>query len=408
LHAYSALEAQQILRDNAEVALALVDVVMESDHAGLELVEWIRKELGNHRIRLVLRTGQPGQAPEQQVIEDYDINDYKDKTELTNVKLKTLIYATLRSYRDIVTIENSRNGLERVISATSTLYANFSMRSFASAVLEQVNNLLNLEYDSMYASPVRAMAASHEIDSDQFEIIAATGDLAALIDQDPQHQIPDDIRAGFEVALQLKKSQHMNNRFFGYFTTHRGSEHLLYVSPAVTLSALDLHLLEIYSTNVGIAYENIKLREDIEATQRELIYILGEAVEKRSKETDGHVKRVALISALLARKAGLSAEHAELIKLAATIAHEHHEIWDGSGYPNGLRGETISLYGRITAIADVFDALVSRGCYKEPWPPQQILAEMQRLAGSKFDPRLVQLLFDNIDEVLSYRAHFPD
>lgn len=459
-HAYSAEEAKAFMRENRTIALALVDVVMETDHAGLDLVEWIRKDLGNEKVRLVLRTGQPGQAPEQQVIEDYDINDYKDKTELTNIKLKTLIYATLRSYRDIVTIENSRNGLERVINATSTLYSNFSMRTFASAVLDQVNNLLNLEYDSIYASPIRAMAASHEADSETFEVIAATGDLAQMIDSDPEHQIPDEIRHGFEQALHDKKSQLINNRFFGYFVTHRGSEHLLYVSPAIKLSPLDLHLLEIYSTNVGIAYENIKLRDEIEATQRELVYILGEAVEKRSKETGGHVKRVAIISELLAREVGMSAEDSAIIKLAsplhdigkigipdnilnkpgkltpeewaimqthatigyemlagsekrilkvgAKIAHEHHENWDGSGYPRGLKGEAISLAGRITAVADVFDALGSKRCYKEPWGTEQILAEMKQLSGTKFDPQLIDLLFDNIDTVVGFRTKYPD
>lgn len=460
IHAYSAKEAKSLLQSHDDIALALVDVVMETDHAGLDLVHWIRTELRNEKIRLVLRTGQPGQAPEQQVIEDYDINDYKDKTELTTIKLKTLIYATLRSYRDIITIDKSRKGLERVIQATSSIYETFSMRTFASAVLDQVNNLLNLEYDSIYAAPVRALAASHEEGSESFEIIAATGDLSEMMDRDPNHEIPNEIVKGFEVALQNRKSQHIDNRFYGYFITNRGNEHLLYVSPATYLSPLDLHLLEIYSTNVGIAFENIKLRDEIEATQRELIYMLGEAVEKRSKETGSHVKRVAKISEFLALKYGLPAEEAEIIKLAsplhdvgkigipdsilnkpgkhtpeewaimqtharigydmlacsdkrilklsATIAHEHHENWDGSGYPQGLSGEGIDISGRITALADVFDALGSERCYKKAWPLDEIIEEMKKLSGIKFDPKLVDILLEHIDTIASFREQFPD
>ena len=101
ISAYSAKEAKGILEAQPDIALALIDVVMETDHAGLNLVNWIRLDLGNRQIRLVLRTGQPGQAPESNVIEQYDINDYRDKTELTQTKMKTLIYASLRAYRDI-------------------------------------------------------------------------------------------------------------------------------------------------------------------------------------------------------------------------------------------------------------------------------------------------------------------
>jgi len=460
LHAYSAQEAKTILADNQDIALALVDVVMENDRAGLDLVDWIRRELGNPRIRLVLRTGQPGQAPEHQVIEDYDINDYKDKTELTDIKMKTLVYAALRSYRDIITIERSRRGLERVINATSTIYQNFSMESFASAVLEQISNLLYIEHDSIYASAVRAMAASHGKNADYYEVIATTGNIAELMEQSKDNSIPDEIKSGFDQVLATRKSMYINNAFFGYFITKNGNEHLLYVCPGNNLSELELHLLEIYSNNVAIALENRNLHQEIEATQRELIYRLGEAVEKRSKETGGHVKRVALISELLARKYGLDDVHASniklasplhdigkiaipdnvlnkpgsfepeeweimkthahigfemlsssrkpLLKMAATIAKEHHENWDGSGYPGGLSGQDIDIAGRITALADVFDALGSKRCYKEAWPISDIEKEMRALSGVKFDPDLVEIMLQNIEEFVAFREHYPD
>jgi response regulator RpfG family c-di-GMP phosphodiesterase len=460
LHAYSAKEAKSIFESRDDIALALVDVVMENDHAGLDLVDWIRKDLRNNRVRLVLRTGQPGQAPEHQVIEEYDINDYKDKTELTDIKMKTLVYAALRSYRDINTIERSRRGLERVITATSTIYQNFSMESFASAVLEQISNLLSIDHDSIYASAVRAMAASHEKNTDHYDVIATTGNIAEIMAKTPGNPIPPDIVKGFDKAMAAKKSMYIDSGFFGYFITKQGNEHLLYVCPGNNLSQIELHLLEIYSNNVAIALENRNLHLDIESTQRELIYRLGEAVEKRSKETGGHVKRVAKISELLAIKFGLDPFYASNIKLAsplhdigkigipdhvlnkpgkfepeewetmkthahigyemlsnskkpllnlaATIAKEHHENWDGSGYPYGLSGDAIDIAGRITALADVFDALGSKRCYKDPWPLEQIMSEIQSLSGKKFDPKLVTLLIDNIDEFAEFRNQFPD
>ncbi|PTY38751.1 hypothetical protein BGP77_11265 [Saccharospirillum sp. MSK14-1] len=100
--AASAEEALDIVRQlGDDLAMALIDVVMESEHAGLDLVKAIREEVGNHLIRLILRTGQPGYAPESEVVRDYDINDYKEKTELTAQKFQTLMYGGLRNYRDL-------------------------------------------------------------------------------------------------------------------------------------------------------------------------------------------------------------------------------------------------------------------------------------------------------------------
>lgn len=122
LHAYSAREACDILAAHPDVAIILLDVVMETDNAGLKLVRHIREQMGNRRLRIVLRTGQPGQAPERDVVVDYDINDYKSKTELTRQKLLTCVVSALRSYDDIVALENLSRDLEhQVIERTRDL-----------------------------------------------------------------------------------------------------------------------------------------------------------------------------------------------------------------------------------------------------------------------------------------------
>lgn len=110
ISAHSAMEAKQALAENLDAAMVLLDVVMETDHAGLDVARYIRNEAGNDQIRIVLRTGQPGQAPETTVIRDYDINDYKEKTELTSARLTTTVYASLRAFRDIVALK--KQGVE--------------------------------------------------------------------------------------------------------------------------------------------------------------------------------------------------------------------------------------------------------------------------------------------------------
>lgn len=101
ISAFSGKEACQVMDQHPDIALVLLDVVMEDDQAGLDVARYIRETLGNHSVRIVMRTGQPGQAPEEDVVRRYDINDYKDKTELTKTKLVTLFFSALRSYRDI-------------------------------------------------------------------------------------------------------------------------------------------------------------------------------------------------------------------------------------------------------------------------------------------------------------------
>jgi len=105
LSAFSIEEAKRLLADRPDVAVVLLDVVMETEQAGLDLIRFIRADAGNDAVRIVLRTGQPGRAPESRIVRDYDINDYRDKTDLTAQKLATTLYAALRSYRDIVRLK---------------------------------------------------------------------------------------------------------------------------------------------------------------------------------------------------------------------------------------------------------------------------------------------------------------
>lgn len=459
ISAYSATEAREILESEAgkDIAVAVVDVVMETNHAGLDLVKWIRESLNNHRVRIILRTGQPGEAPEEKVIRTYDINDYKNKTELTALRLKTLFYSALRGYRDILTIERHRSGLEKIIAATSEFIACDTLTQFASTILKQVTTVLGIE-----SNDIICCAAVKKADSDHSElnILAMNTPSRTFIAGADSDNIPPDIQSLLTKALKAKHSTYDSDHFIGYFTTRRGTENLLYVSQDKDLQPVQHHLLEFFANNIAVAHENLMLREMIKESQKELSYVIGEAVEIRSKETGSHVKRVAQSSYLLATLYGLSDYDAEMIKLAsplhdvgkvgipdyilnkpgkhtddewsvmkrhaeigyemlvksdnpilqlgAVIAHQHHEKWDGSGYPRGLSGKDIHVAGRITALADVYDALGSNRCYKEAWPSEEVLALLQRERGKHFEPKLVDLLLDNIDQFERIREQHPD
>lgn len=142
LHAYSGKEALEIIRDSkSDIALALIDVVMETEHAGLTLVKEIRQTLQNHEIRIVLRTGQPGLAPEWDVVNNYDINDYTAKTELTQTRLFTLIISAIRSFEQLRQVNVQNQGLEMMLNAFPSKIDNQSLYTFLGDILEEFNKL---------------------------------------------------------------------------------------------------------------------------------------------------------------------------------------------------------------------------------------------------------------------------
>jgi diguanylate cyclase len=142
VHAYSAREAREMLQEEMEIAVILLDVVMEADDAGLQLVRYIREVLKMSDVRIILRTGQPGYAPEIDAIRDFDINDYKTKSELTRIKLYTTVTAAIRSYEQIRTISASRRGLDLIVHASTELMALHGLQNFAAGVITQIAGLL--------------------------------------------------------------------------------------------------------------------------------------------------------------------------------------------------------------------------------------------------------------------------
>ena len=456
ISAYSAREGREILQAQDDIAVAFVDVVMETDQAGLELAEFIRGELANSDIRIVLRTGQPGQAPEHEVIARYDINDYKEKTELTAQKLSTTLFAALRAWRDIMTIKEHKRGLERVIEASAQVFAHERSSGFASAVLSQLATLVGMERGALYFT-TRSETPGRD---DHFVAAAATGDFQRFVDHNIDEELPPNMLDTLRAALRDKQHQFSRDHYVLHFTDSQNGESLLYVGEAWDLSDLDYKLVEIFCTNVSIAFENVQLSQEVSNAQLEMIFLLAGAAETRSNETAAHVHRVGLIAELLAREYGLDEAYCErirhaaplhdlgkigipdailnkpgrhtpeetevmrthaaighrmlatskraILQLAAEVALSHHERWDGAGYPNGLAGEDIPISGRITMLADVFDALGSKRCYKEAWSAESIRAYVMEHSGSMFDPSLTRILLDHWDRAEAIRSQLPD
>jgi response regulator RpfG family c-di-GMP phosphodiesterase len=461
ISAYNGKEAKQFFLDHTDIAVVLLDVVMETDDAGLEVAEFVRNEAMNHFTRIILRTGQPGQAPERDVIINYDINDYKSKTELTAQKLFTVVIAALRSYRDIMAIEENRIGLEKIISASADLFSLHSLEHFIEGIVQQLASLLGGSKDCAYlTSAVACPRPIENVDSSELFVFTGKGEYKHREGERLENVLSGKQLLSCQTALRNKSLVYEDEYLVAYCKSKSMRGSLLYMSGLPRkLTKIDKRLVEIFAQNVQIAFDNVLLNKDIEDTQREIIERIGQALEFHFGEGK-HISRVVKMCELLARKIGLCEDevkllclavplhdigkfkipelilhkadklndderktvqnHAEfgysvlknskrpLIKTAALIARDHHEYWNGKGYPRGKSGEDIHIFCRITALVDAYDALRHRRNYKDAWPLDKVLENISQQKGQQFDPMLVDVLVQNIEAIELIIADNPD
>lgn len=268
------------------------------------------------------------------------------------------------------------------------------------------------------------------------KILPSLNNISEIINQS-NYSIPDIIDQNLNFNSEYK---HMGNTF------------------AIAIQgAKDIESIVAYAFDIS---DIIKAEQEIINTQKEIVYTMGEIGEKRSRETGNHVRRVAEYSELLALKYGLDSSEAKLLKMAspmhdigkvaiadailnkpgqldkdefeimkthaklgyamlnhsdrpilktaAIVAGQHHEKYNGMGYPNGTKGEDIHIFGRITAVADVFDALGSDRVYKKAWKDEQIFELFKNERGLHFDPKLIDLFFLHLDEFLIIRNKYKE
>lgn len=324
----------------------------------------------------------------------------------------------------------------------------------------KVNETLVKQYEDL----INTSSAFIRIDK-EFNIIDINDVYCDILEKERSQVVATSIFEYVEDEFQKEKVEDILQSLESYGTWNgivplNINGNLKYLDGSVHAIYNDAHeLIEYMSANHEVT-ELINIQEEIKKTQADVVFTMGSIGETRSKETGNHVKRVAEYSKLLALFYGLDKEEAELLetaspmhdigkvgipdailnkpgklsdeefiimkthanlgyqmlkhsqrpilKTAAIVAREHHEKWDGSGYPKGLSGKDIHIYGRITALADVFDALGSDRCYKKAWSDDKIFALLKEQRGKHFEPKLVDIFFDNLELFLDIRSRFAD
>lgn len=434
LEAGSATEAKAMLAQHRDIAVALIDVVMETDDAGLKLVEYIRDRLGNEMLRIVIRTGQPGMAPERFVIDHYDIDDYKDKTELTAQRLYTTVRSSLKAFRDLRTIDLNRLGLAGILDAAPEIYriSTRSLNEFFQGVLTQVIGLCHLD-DSTFLSTIDGMVAT--IDGQEIVVQAKS-------DTFPTGERFEEIRRLCTEAV-LMGTLPPGLRANAMVLPLRGRGRpmgFIYIEPTAQMTDQDRGLLEVLAYQCSTALENLRLHMNVLASHNNAVDMLAEVAEFKDKTTGQHIARIDTYTRMVATELGIAKDQAEIwgkasrlhdvgkigipdqiltkpgpleggelelmqrhtdigahilrhdefFDLARKVAYSHHERWDGTGYPLGRPSSEFSLLTRIVSVVDVFDALVSRRPYKDAWPAEKAISTIEAGAATQFDPDVVR------------------
>jgi signal transduction histidine kinase/response regulator of citrate/malate metabolism len=306
LSAHSAAEGQELMRKVPDIAVILLDVVMETDDAGLKLVGYIRNELKNEAVRIILRTGQPGQAPERQVIVDYDINDYKAKTELTADKLFTSLTAALRSYQQIQRMIETRRGLEMIIEGASTLFDFKSMQRLAEGVLTQIASLIQVECGGILV--LRDAVTSEE----RFSVLAGSGCYRHFAGAASASALDAMLQHAVLAAFKRRTHQFLPKLSVLYIHTASRREVVVVLETARPMSPTDRSLVEVFCSRLSVAFDNVILYDQLhEANIR-----LEERVRARTQELTTVADRLALQRTELRRSNEFKNE------ILGTVAHD--------------------------------------------------------------------------------------
>lgn len=457
IHAYSEKEAiEKITEAGDTIALILLDVVMEDEKSGLRIVDYIRNGMKNISTRIILRTGQPGEAPEKKVIIEYDINDYKLKTELSAERLFVTVFTGIRNYKDLCRLENGKENLRKMLDYSRDLYKNSSYKSCVVEVLKHLKYLIQGKEETPNFLGVFATKKN-----ENYYIEAIINNASKdLIGKNIAEILPNE---KMELILSTNKQKQVRidkNDLIAHFENNLGNSHIIYFQNIELDDKIEEETLEVFCTNASSAIENHFLSEEISKTQKEIIFTLSEIVENKSFETGNHIKRVCEYTRIFAELYGVPKQECELIAIASTmhdigkiivddkilqkpgklterefevikkhstvgydmlknskgkiikyaaiIAHQHHEKFNGKGYPLGLKGNQINIYARMVSIVDVLDALVSKRVYKEEWTIEQAIEEIKKEKGEHFDSELVDLFLDNIDRFLEVLQKYKD
>ncbi|MGE8499619.1 MAG: putative bifunctional diguanylate cyclase/phosphodiesterase [Pseudomonas sp.] len=272
LQAYSYREASRLLAEQQDIALILLDVVMETEDAGLRLVKALRDVIGNAESRVVLLTGEPGMAPVHEVMRDYDINDYWTKSELTAERLLTVLTAAIRSYSQLKAVARARRGLQMIVESSNALFCSRNTRELSAKILSEIASLLDLQAEGI----VCVRAEEGEGEEPDVRIVSASGRFYRAIDETLEQLDNLDVANALRRCLREQQTLRLSNCTVLFFPRFQaGADYACYVATERPLDDTELELLKVFSASISRGLYNVSLFSRLEemAYQDDLLKI---------------------------------------------------------------------------------------------------------------------------------------
>lgn len=443
--AFSGSEARELATEHPDAAIVLLDVVMETDDAGLRVAKYIREELGNRFTRIILRTGQPGQAPERTVIVNYDINDYKSKTELTAQKLFTAVMSSLRSYRDIISIDHSRHGLEKVIASSTNLFALQSMEHFVDGLVQQLSWVIGGARQTLYA------AAGRSPNAEQMIIRAAYGeDAEQLMNQQIKAALPKHVLPEVDHVIRSHGIHYGDDFVLAYCPSECRPQGALLCMIGITrqLSEHEKDLLQLFADNVQLAHDNVTCLQDTDELLAGLVGRLmvleqenvatalrnhspfvqvTHALASACNLSPARVQQTATAATLYERAEQLFAvmdnqpasqvspcqerlkravrplqmADSDVAQIAYRALNERMERYDGLGLPEGKQGQAIAMESQVLTMAMHLCRLA-----EHELSDAALLERLQEERNSHFSGQLVDSVAEHLTELRKLTSKF--
>lgn len=381
------------------------------------------------------------------------MTDYLDSRD----KLFVSVVAALRSYSDLHAIGESDHTLERIIDSSISIYTEDRQTEFFAGLIRQLRSILCLGNPQMEEA---TSAFTATLQDGLFVISAGIGRYRKFSKLYMEDMVEEDVRQFIDKAIDSGDAGYLGSWYADSFVDSKNYRHILFMDSCHTIGDWDRNLIELFSA--GIQKEHDRLVHDLslDTSIEGIVYALGQVVEARSRYIGNHVERISEYSRFIAQKVGLSQEKTNLIatavpihdigklgiseeilnkpgkltdeefsevkkhpgtagnilkdakgpllRMSAEIAMSHHEKYDGSGYPYGLKGEDIPLSGRIVALADVVDALSSDSVYRKAWPFDRVVSLIKEESGKHFDPKVVDGFLNHLDEFVALKISLQD
>lgn len=402
-----------------EYALVLTDLVMEEDISGIKVINYLRHEVNDAKTRVVLMTANPEKVPHDLLLRDYDVNAYIEKKSMTDFMLKLTVISLLKTYKDITAFEKAINSIDYVVHNSKDM----ALEDMLTETYFQIKSFLTLKMSNVNVDG--------EIYVDRKKIFPPlnVGNLTSTMESNERYE--------FEIEILEHRVQ-------------------LVIFSSKKLTKTDLEYVNALLSNLRYSY----FYTELSGVENELVLRLSNLIETRSEETGNHVKRVAEISYLLALDSGFNNKEAELIRsssglhdigkigipdyilnkpgklsdtefsimkehsligfeilknsrwkvfeLGAMISLQHHERWDGTGYPYGLKGDEIAPEARIVQVADVFEALTHDRCYRPAWPIDKAVDYMHDMRNKQFAPDVIDVFTTHLWDILDILNQYKD